>query len=89
MSLSVKDFKKPTSHPFGMMEGERHASEKEGFMAWFLGQCIKAGDIDAAIKTKNNEDYMEGLGYLVKVSKQTYRLTTKSKGLLFAHYGKS
>ena len=70
-----------------MLEGEKNASEKESFMAWFLGQCIEAGEINAEIKTRNDEDYMEGLGYLKKVQKQTYRLTTKSKGLLFAHYG--
>ncbi|MCK5606654.1 hypothetical protein KAR91_32430 [Candidatus Pacearchaeota archaeon] len=86
--LTIDDFKKPTSHPFGMMVGERQASEKEGFMAFFLAQCIKAGDIDAEIKTVSNEDYMEGLGYLKKVKKQTYQLTKKSKGLLFAYYGK-
>jgi len=89
MLLTIEDFTKPTSHPFGMMRGERQAIEKEGFMAYFLGQCIKAGDIDAQIQTVSNKDYMEGLGYLEKVKKQTYRLTQKSKDLLYVHYGKA
>lgn len=88
--LTIEDFKKPTSHPFGMLAEMhlQHTSETEGFMAWFLAQCIDAKDIDAEIKTRNCEDHMTGLQLLKKVSKKTYKLTTKAKGLLFAHYGK-
>lgn len=87
--LSIEDYKKPDSHPFGMMKGERHASEKESFMAYCLSQCLEAGNIDAEFKTVANEDGMAKIGMLKKVGDKTYRLTRKAKGLLFAHYGKN
>ena len=31
--LTIDDYQKPDSHPFGMLRGERNASEKESFMA--------------------------------------------------------
>lgn len=88
--LTIKDFKKPSRHPFGMCRGMNQASEKESFMCWFLRQCIKAGNINAEVKTRNDEDYMSGehLGMLEKVSTKTYKLTIKAKGLLYAHFGK-
>ncbi len=86
--LTIEDYKKPTKHPFGMLRGEYHASEKESFMAWCLSQCLAAKDIDAEFKTRNNEDCMVEIDMLLKVKKQTYRLTHKAKGLLWVHYGK-
>jgi len=83
--LTIGDYKEPTSHPFGMLSNY----EEESFMAWFLSKCIEEGDLDASIKTVVNEDHMcsPSIGMLLKVSSQTYKLTTKAKGLLYAHYG--
>lgn len=88
--LTIEDFTKPTSHPLGMLEQMhlQHTSETEGFMAWFLGQCIDANDLDAEIKTRNCEDHMTVLDLLEKVGKKTYKLTRKAKGLLYVHYAK-
>ena len=87
--LTIKDYKKPDSHPFGMLRGEQHASEKESFMAWCLSQCIKSNNLDAEFETVANEDVMVTIDMLEKVADKTYRLTRKAKGLLYAHYGKS
>lgn len=88
--LMIDDYKEPKQHPFGMLAGIPHACEKESFMAWFLLKCIDAKNIDAEIETKSNEDYMcgENIGLLEKVRNQTYKLTKKAKGLLFAYYSK-
>ena len=87
--LTIKDYEEPKSHPYGMMRGEHHASEKESFMAWFLRQCITERSINAKIKTIGNEDCMVKIDMLKKVANKTYQLTRKAKGLLFAYYGKS
>ena len=88
--LSVNDYIKSTEHPFGMLKGFEHASEKEAFMAWCLIQCIEAKDLNVDIKTPNNEDYMceNPIKLLLKTGKQTYRLAIKAKGLLYTYYGK-
>ena len=85
--LTIDDYKKPDSHPYGMLRGECHASEKESFMAWCLIQCIKANNLDAEFETVDNEDGMVDIDMLKKVKEKTYQLTQKAKGLLFAHYG--
>lgn len=73
-----------------MLKNLEHASEKERFMTWCLIQCIEAENLDVDIKTLNNEDYMceNPIKLLLKIEKQTYRLTIKAKGLLYAYYGK-
>jgi len=86
--LMISDYEKPSSHPYGMLRGERHACEREAFMAWCLSQCIAANNINAEFETADNEDGMVEIDMLRKIKDKTYQLTRKAKGLLFAHYGK-
>lgn len=87
MPLTIQDFNMPDRHPFGMLEGQKHACEKEGFLAWMLKQSIERGGF-IGIETKANEDSFAEDGYLEKVGPQTYKLSQKSIALLYVHYGK-
>lgn len=57
-------------------------------MWWFLRQCFAKKNLDAEIETKCDEDAMVDAGYLIKVREKTYKLSKKSKGILYAVYGK-
>lgn len=85
--LEPKDFDKPTSHPFGMCQIYRDASEKEQTLAWMLIKCIEACDW-IEIETQNHYDSMVKDGLLVQSKENHYSLTQLSKGLLYGHYGK-
>lgn len=82
--MNISDFNEPKTHPFDTFG----KVEIESFMRWFLQQCFKANDLDANIKTIHNEDYLVDKGLLLKTGEQQYRLTEKSKGLLYTVYGK-
>lgn len=88
MSLSINDFTKPTSHPFGMLDGYKNESEKEQMLVFMLCQCIKNKNIDAVIKTQNTHPTMvkDGLLECVDGHAFKYRLTNKSKNLLVKFY---
>lgn len=81
--MDISDFTEVINkHPFGTFG----KMEIESFMAWFLKQCIAAGDIDAVVKTKMNEDYLCDRDILIKVGEQQYRLTESSKKTLHNFY---
>jgi hypothetical protein len=85
--VDPQEFTKPDNHPFGMLQGFANASQKESLLAWMLSQCIEAGDwID--IPCKHDHSAMVAEGLLEQTGERIYRLTKKSKGLLYAHYGK-
>lgn len=82
--MHISDFNRPIEHPFdtfGKIEIER-------FMWWFLDQCFLVNDLDAVIITPKNEDNLVHKGLLYKAGENLYRLTKKSKGLLYSFYGK-
>lgn len=82
--MNISDFNYPDKHPYDTFG----KADIESFMAWFLGQCFAAGDIDAVVTTRMNEDYLVDKGLLIKMGEQQYRLTAKSKGILYSFYGK-
>lgn len=85
--MTINDFNKPTSHPFGMCAGYNDASEKENFLAWMLIQCIEAGNF-GPVQTEHNHDSMLKQGLLSGSHEDGYTLTKKSIGLLYGYYGK-
>jgi len=85
--MNIFDFKKTTLDGYSIM-GYFNNCEIEGFMVWFLEQCIKVNDIDAAINTIANEDYLCDMNILEKVNEQQYRLTESSKEKLLEVYKK-
>lgn len=87
--LTIADFNKPKEHPFNMLDGYKHACEKEQTLRWLLNKCIEASDLDAAIETKHNHPTMvsDGLLETVGAIPLRYKLTRKAKGLLYAWYG--
>lgn len=85
--MNVDLFVRPTSHPFNMLEGYTNASEKESVLAWILRECIDAGDW-VVVKTTHNHSTMVLDGLLERVTERQYRLTEKSKGLLYTQFHK-
>lgn len=83
--MDISMFNEPITHPWETFE----KMETETFMWWFFKQCFDAGDLDATIATPNNEDHLVEMGLLSKVGERQYRLTTKSKGILYSVYGKA
>lgn len=86
--LTIDDFNVPTSHPYGMLKGYEHANEKESNLVILLRGCLEAGELDATIETIHPHPAMVIDGLLERVEPKRYKLTIKSKGLLYAHYGK-
>jgi len=87
--MKVEDFETPTNHPFGMLNGFDHASEKESMLVYILAQCIKANDLNATIEFMRDQSEMVNDGLLVQQGEHEYRLTKKSLGLLYSVYGKA
>jgi len=84
--MQTTDFVKPTVHPYGMLSGYTDASEKESFLVWMLIKCIEVGEF-MAINTTHEHPDMVKLDLLEKVGEKEYKLTKKSIGLLYSHYG--
>lgn len=82
--MHISDFNRPTEHPFDTFENV----EIERFMWWFLDQCFLVNDLDAVIITPKNEDNLVHKCLLYKTGENQYRLTKKSKCLLYSFYGK-
>lgn len=88
-TLTIKDFKEPNEHPFGMLKEFDNASEKERLLVFMLCQCIKADDIDAVVNTKFTHPTMVADGLLIKVDNDDfkYKLSDKSKEKLYGFFG--
>jgi len=86
--MNITDFEMPAEHPWGMLEGQEHASEKERLLAYMLTECIKAGDLAHSVRLKRRYNGMVRDSLLEEVDGDRYRLTKKSKGFLWAYYGK-
>ena len=85
--MNTTNFNKPEKHPCGMLSGYRNASEKEGLLCFILSECTDAGEFKE-VKTKYSHKSMVQDGLLEEVREKTYKLTKKSKGLLYSVYGK-
>ena len=85
--MNIKDFAEPKQHPFCLLSSYKDAYEKEGMLAFILGECVKAGSF-CAIATKYDHPDMVNDGLLEKAGDKSYKLTTKSIGLLYSVYGK-
>ena len=85
--MEISNFGNPTEHPWGMLEGTKDAYEKEATLAWFLMQCIQAGDIHAAIQTCLEHYGLVNHGLVNREGSCLYSLTKKAVGLLYAYYG--
>lgn len=87
--LTIKDFKEPNEHPYGMLKGYSNASEKERMLVFMICQCINADDIDAVINTKNTHPTMVEDGLLIKIDNDDfkYKLSDKAKECLHKFFG--
>jgi len=84
--VNISEFRRPESVPIGLLEGYRHAFEKETVLAIILGKCIEAGGF-VAVETKHDHPKMVEDGLLEKVGDREYKLTKKAIGLLYGEYG--
>lgn len=86
--MDINSFNEPTEHPFEMLDGYKHAMEKESVMRIILEKCFEAANLDEAVTTKHSHPTMVDDGLLERVGERQYRLTRKGKGLLYTVYGK-
>ena len=86
--MDINSFNEPIEHPWQMLEGYKHATEKETLMSLILSECIEAGDLDKVIMTEYSHPTMVDDGLLERVGEKRYKLTRKGKGLLYTVYGK-
>lgn len=68
-------------------EGLQHTAECESVLAWMLKQAIEKGSWEP-IQTVHTHPSLVSAGLLKEEGDRLYSLTTKAKGLLYAHYGK-
>lgn len=85
--MNTSDFNMPTSHPFGMLSNYDNGNQKESTLVYILSKCIENGSFDF-IPTKYEHEDMVKDGLLTTDGTKSYKLTKKSIGLLYAHYGK-
>ena len=85
--MQISDFIEPKSHPFGMLSGYSHASEKESVLAFILSECVKAGDF-VAVQTVHDHPTMVTDGLLEEAGERQYKLTKKAIGLLYSQYAR-
>jgi hypothetical protein len=83
-----KDFEKPEKHPYGMLEGYINGYEKESVLAFIFKNSWLHDFMYQPCEMKYNHSSMVEDGLLDEVAPLTYRLTTKSVGLLFTIYGR-
>lgn len=84
---SVDDFNRPTSHPWGMLEGYTRAYQKEANLTFLLDASITAGDF-VPISMDHKHPTMVEEGLLEEPVEGHYQLTEKALALLHQHYGK-
>lgn len=71
-----------------MLQGYSHASEKETILALLLTWCHTEKDLFTPYEFIHDHPSMVDDGLLEHVEGTTYKLTTKSIGLLYSVYGK-
>ena len=86
--LNINNFEIPTQHPYGMLQGYSHASEKEEVLASLLIWGHTKNDLFAPKEFIHSHPTMVKDGLLEQVKGTTYKLTTKSVKLLYSVYGK-
>lgn len=86
--LTIDNFEVPTQHPYGMLQGYSHASEKEQILALLLTWCHTENDLLASKEFIHSHPTMVEDGLLEEVAERTYKLTKKSIGLLYSVYGR-
>lgn len=86
--LTINDFEIPTQHPYSMLQGYSHASEKEEILALLLIWCHTENDLQASKVFIHSHPTMVEDGLLEETGEKTYKLTKKSIGLLYSVYGK-
>lgn len=84
MPLKIQDFKEPTEHPFGMLDGYQRAFEKESVLMLILLANVKAGKFEP-VKTRYTHPTMVEDGLLEEIG-GGYFLTPKAIGLLYSVY---
>lgn len=85
----IEDYTEPQEHPYKMLEDCSQAFEKEKMLVFMITKCIEANDIDHVVETKFNHPTMVTDGLMeVCGDAYHYKLTEKSKKLLFKYYGK-
>lgn len=85
--MQISDFIEPKVHPYGMLQGYSHASEKETILMLLLRYCVAEGDLTAARELAHSHPTMVTDGLLEEVGEKCYKLTKKSLGLLYSVYG--
>lgn len=87
--MKPQDFNIPKQHPFGMLAGLGlpNTSECESMLAWLLSKSIEQNSWEAVATTHNHPKLVEA-GLVEKIGEKQYKLTIKTKGLLYSHYGK-
>lgn len=85
--MDIDLFNRPKEHPFGMLEGYKHALEKEVLLARILTTCVNAGSWEI-VETAFEHPTMVQDGLLEQHGPRQYSLTEKAKGLLYAHFHK-
>lgn len=86
--LTIDNFTEPKDHPYGLLQGYSHASEKESILALLLTHCLVEKDLYASKEFVYEHPTMVEDGLLEQTGNRTYRLTKKSIGLLYSVYGK-
>lgn len=86
MPILISEFKEPTVHPFGMLDGYKNAFEKESVLFFIFNQNFRGGVFEP-VKTKHDHPAMVEDGLLKKTGDQ-YELTQKAIGLLYSVYHK-
>jgi len=81
--MNIESFTEPDQHPFDMLRGYQHASEKEHALAAMLCKCIEAGSLGIRHDfTGPIADEMVSDGLLLDGV-----FTKKALGLLYSVYG--
>jgi hypothetical protein len=84
MPLTTNDFNVPDRHPYDTFG----SYETENFMAWFLMDVLKTGDLYVSIVTQYDHPELVEQGFLERTGDREYRLTQKSIGILYTVYGR-
>lgn len=86
--LTAKDFDMTGKyeHPYEMLDGYKHATEKEATLVYILQECAFFGDLNATITVHHQHPDMVDDGLLVAISDYEYKLTDKAIELLHKYY---
>jgi hypothetical protein len=89
IKMKPQDFNVPKQHPFGMLTGLglSNTSECESMLVYLLSKSIEQGSWDAVTTTHKLPKLVQA-ELVEEIGERQYKLTIKSKGLLYSHYGK-